>query len=139
MTGYDGPIAGHGTAAQRLVPTVVMTGGCLARVGDLVRCDATQAAFTVSLPTAPLDGSPVGAQLFATSGNAVTLQCGGSDVFGVQGGATSIMLAALDEGMVFQYSAAAARWDVTANTSSFTQSDSRYLGGAAAMAIALGV
>lgn len=139
MTQYDGPVAGHGTAVQRLVPTVTVTGGYLAHVGELVLCDATTATFTVTLPAAPLDGSPVGARLVAAaSGNTVTLACGGTDAFGAQSGATTIVLRGADEGMAFQYSAATGTWHVTANTSSLSGSDTRYLGGAAALALVFG-
>lgn len=99
-----------------LTPTAVKTTGYTAAVGDLVPCDTTSAGFTVTLPTAPADGSVIAVKLVIQGGtNAVTIACGGSDVFNKAAGATTGSLSILAQAMVLQYKASSAIWYVVAD------------------------
>jgi hypothetical protein len=100
-----------GTLAQLLTPTTVQTGAVTASTGQLVVCSTTSAAFTVTLPTAPANGSQVGATIVAGgSPNSLTVATGGSDVFNVASGPTTITLPYLNQVMVFQYDSTNAVW-----------------------------
>jgi len=52
--------AGTGSGGGGLTQTEVKTSNYTAVVNDLVRTDSTNAAFTVTLPSAPADGDKVG-------------------------------------------------------------------------------
>lgn len=80
--------------------TAVKTGTYTAAPWELVRCDATSAGFTVTLPAAATAGQQVAVKLLATSGtNTVTVARAGSDT--INNAATSITLTLTDEAVVF--------------------------------------
>jgi hypothetical protein len=128
--GTDVPVADGGTGAstaanartnlgvaQRLTPTAVKTAATYtAAVGDLVPVDTTSNAVTVTLPSAPADGSMV-AVTFVTQGstNNVTIARGGTDVFNKTGGSTSITLTSVPSSRLFQYQATGGIWHVVAS------------------------
>lgn len=91
--------------AGAVTRTVVKTAAYNAAVGDLVVCDtATTGAFAVTLPTAPANKSVITVKHILQGGSlAVTVTCGGSDVFNKAGGSTSLTLTRLNESMVLQY------------------------------------
>lgn len=91
--------------AGALTRTVVKTANYNAAVGDLVVCDtATTGAFAVTLPTAPANKSVITVKMVIQGAtNAVTVACGGSDVFNKAAGSTSLTLTRLNESMVLQY------------------------------------
>lgn len=99
-----------------LVPTPVKTGAYNANVADMVVCDVSGGSFTVTLPTAPVDGSVVGVAVVKNTAyssgnfapNFVTLAAGGSDVFQVASGATSELVGA--GAVLLQYKASSAIW-----------------------------
>jgi len=97
----------------RLNPTAVQTSAYTALWGDFVLCDTTSAAFTVTLPTAPQDGTRVGVKIvtFGTGHN-VTVATAGSDVFNKSGGSTTLTLQVLNQGVILQYQAATRVWVV---------------------------
>lgn len=116
------PAPGGGIA---LVPTA-KSANYTASSGDLVVCNATSASFTVTLPNAPANGSVVGAKMTATaSSHTVSIACAGSDVFNVSGGATTLTLSLLMQGMILQY--ASGIWYVTSDDLPLGQLDARYL------------
>jgi hypothetical protein len=129
--------AGAASAAQaaaiaasqgRLTPTAVKTANYSAAVGDLVPCDTqTTGAFTVTLPTAPADGSVVAVSLVKqASTNAVTLAAGGADVFDVAGGTTTATVVSLFQVETFQYKASTAIWYRLSGRLGRSQLDARY-------------
>lgn len=100
-------------AGSSLTPTAVKTTAYTAAASDLVICDISGGAFTVTLPTAPADKTQVGILIVKISNSntyALTVGCGGSDVLNIASGATSIGITALDQRLVLQYSSSAAIW-----------------------------
>jgi hypothetical protein len=108
-----------------LTPTAVKTSAYNALPGDWVLCDVSAAGFTVTLPTAPIDGTVIAIKIvvfFSTSGGALTVAAGGSDVFNVASGPTSTFVFRLNETRIFQYKASAAIW-LDIGASDFIQSN----------------
>jgi hypothetical protein len=119
------PSAGSGSALAR---TAVKTSAYTAQPGDLVACDPTAAAFTVTLPSAPADKALVEVKIItATAPNAVTVACGGSDVYNRTGGATTFALTMPGHSATFQYDAASHVWTITQSDTPLAQLDTRYL------------
>jgi len=98
-----------------LATTAVKTANYTAGANEIVPMDATAAARTVTLPTAPADRTQVIVKKIDTSGNAVTLACGGSDVFNKTGGSTSLTLPYLNRSIAVQYDSSRSVWTVIAN------------------------
>lgn len=111
-----------------LTPTAAKTANYTAAVGDLVPCDTTSGAFTVTLPTAPADGSVIAIKVVAPSPavNAVTYACGGSDVFNRAGGGTTGTLALVGQSALLQYKTTGAIWYVVVTDVPLAQLDLRY-------------
>ena len=128
------PEAGDYTAAlvgamAVLVPTAVKTTNYNAAVADLVPCNSSGGAFTVTLPTAPSDESLIAVKIVvAPGGHNVTIAAGGSDVFNVAAGATSLTLSLLFQGVVLQYKATGAIWYVLTDDLTLASLDLRYTG-----------
>lgn len=99
-------------AALQLV-TAVKTTTYTAAVGEFVPCDATSGGFTVTLPSAPTDGAVITVKKTDSGSNTVTVARGGSDVFNVSGGATSMSLTKQDQAQRYVYKASGAIWYVT--------------------------
>lgn len=97
-----------------LTPTAVKTANYTAVVGDLVPADlATTGSFTVTLPTAPADGSVIAVKVVATSGaRTCTVAAGGSDVFNIASGVTTKVLSRVNEVALVQYKSSGAIWYV---------------------------
>lgn len=110
-----------------LTPTAVKTTTYTAAAGDLVPCDTTSAGFTVTLPTAPADGSVIAVKhVIRGSTNVVTVAAGGSDVFNKSGGGTSQTITLVNQGMLFQYKSSSAVWYIVTADFSLATLDSRY-------------
>lgn len=92
--------------------TAVKTTTYTAAAGEYVPCDATSGGFTVTLPTAPADGSMITVKKTDSSSNVVTISRGGSDVFNASGGATSVSLTRQGQGIRLVYKATGAIWYV---------------------------
>jgi hypothetical protein len=110
-------------------PTAVKTGTSYTAVaGDFAKIDSTAGAYTVTLPTAPPDKTVAGVKLVAsaTAVNAVTVTCGGSDKFNTSGGAATLTLKVLGQGVLLQYDTAATAWDVHGDDLPLGQLDARY-------------
>ena len=122
-------ITGAGGADKLgLTPTAVKTANYTAAVGDFVPCDtATTGSFTVTLPTAPADGSVIGAKQIAVSGSrVVTIAAGGSDVFNVAAGPTTRTLTVLNQAILLQYKSSSAIWYTVADDLPLAATDARY-------------
>ena len=77
--------------ARKLTPTAIKTTTYTAVDGDLVNCDATAGAFTVTLPTAAPD-IVIAIRKGDTSVNAITIARAGTDTIGIVSPVTSITL-----------------------------------------------
>jgi hypothetical protein len=109
-----------------LIPTATQTANYTASPLDLVVCDTTSAAFTVTLPTAPADKTRIGAKIITQGGtNGVTVAAGGSDHIAT-GNAASRGLKLLGEAVELQYQASTALWFVPASDTPVGQLDLRF-------------
>lgn len=77
--------------AALLTPTGVKTANYTASAGDLVPCDTSGGAFTITAPTAPAAQAQI-AVLLINGTNPVTIAAGGTDVFDKAAGPTSVTL-----------------------------------------------
>ena len=114
---FTGAWENSGTAVlgniARLAPTAVKTSGYTAVPGDFVAVSTGSGSPTITLPTAPEDQARIGVKMVVLSGsNTVTIAAGGSDVFNVAAGSTSLTLTRLFQTVIVQYNAAAAIWYV---------------------------
>ncbi len=110
-----------------LTRTAVQTTTYTAAANQIVPCDTTSGAFTVTLPTAPAADTVVVIKMVTQSGtNAVTYACGGSDVFNKTSGATSGTLTLLNQGVLLQYNGSGI-WTVLSDDLPLSQLDLRYL------------
>jgi hypothetical protein len=122
--------AGTGTGAARddhvhpasaadklgLTPTAVKTSAYTAAVGDFVPVDTTSGSVTITLPTAPADGSVIAIKhVIRASTNTVTIARGGADVFNKAAGSTSLTLFDANTSMLLQYKTTGAIWYVVAD------------------------
>lgn len=122
--------AGLLTKAQALVATAVKTSAYTAAAGDLVPVDTTSGAVTVTLPTAPADGSRVAVKhVIQGSTNAVTVNCAGSAVFNRTGGVTTFSLPLSSQGAILEYKSSGAIWYIVADDIPLAQLDIRYVKG----------
>lgn len=111
-------------AQQRLTATATKTAGYTAASGDLVICDATAGAFTVTLPAASIAGQVVAVKMIATSGsNVITVSRAGSDT--INSAATTATVSLLDE-VLWLVSDGAGHWWIAAGQKSLSSLDSRY-------------
>lgn len=126
-SGAYNDLSGKPTVQAPLTPTAVKTADYTAAANDLVPVDASGAARTVTLPTAPADRTRVGVKVVAISGtNTVTIACGGSDVLNKTGGSTSATLSLLNQSVTLQYSSALAVWYVLSDDLPLSGLDGRF-------------
>jgi len=104
-------------AGEALTPTT-KTGAYTASVGDFVICDASAAAFTVTLPNTPSAKSRVAVKkIDVVVGNTVTVAAAGADKFNSTIGPTSLALNGQNHALVFEYTSGV--WnEVSTNTGS---------------------
>lgn len=115
------------TAGTGLVPTAVKTSAYTAVAGDLIPVDTTSGAVTITLPTAPADGSLVAVKhVIQGSTLAVTVTAAGGAVYNKAGGGTSITLALLNQAITLQYKATGAIWYVVGDSFALTSLDARF-------------
>lgn len=113
----------------RLNPTAVKTANYTAVANDFVPVDTTSGNITVTLPTAPADGTRVGVKQVIQGGtNTVAVACAGSDVLNKSGGSTSLTLTTLAQGTQLQYSATSGIWYAISSDFGLSQLDVRYAG-----------
>ncbi|HXB12071.1 MAG TPA: hypothetical protein VNZ45_08815, partial [Bacteroidia bacterium] len=91
-----------------LQPTAVKTSNYTAVRNDFVPADITS-SWTLTLPTAPTDGTQIGVKIVAPSSptNSLTINCGGSDVINISG-TTSLSLTRTGQEKIFQYKSSTA-------------------------------
>lgn len=109
-----------------LSPTATKTTAYTASAQDLVICDATNATFNVTLPSAPSDGSIVEVKKIDSSTNTVTVSVSGSDVF-MTGSSTTLTLALQGHAVTWRYQSSSAKWIALTNDLPLTSTDGRYL------------
>lgn len=110
-----------------LTTTAVKTSAYTTPGNEIVLADTTIATFTVTLPTAPANGTRVIVKLIASAGtvNALTVTVGGSDHVNTSTGPTSFNLVLLNQAVTLQY--AAGVWVVSADDLPLSQLDGRYV------------
>src|SRR5664280_1933694 len=111
----DGTLKASGSLSSKaavLTTTSVKTTTYTAAANQLVPADATSAAFTVTLPTAPADKTRVFVKKIDSSANAVTIATAGSDVFNETGGSTSVSLTLQNQTVTVQYNSSTNIWYV---------------------------
>lgn len=99
--------------APKLTPTSsVLSAAAVLGAGDLARADTTNGAFTLTLPTAPPDGTVCGAQLIgSSSAHALTIAAGGTDVIESWGStAATYLVNRPGQRARFEYDAALTQW-----------------------------
>jgi hypothetical protein len=90
--------------APALIPTAVKTAAYTASANEFVPVDTTSNPVTITLPSAPANGTRFGVKLVIQGGtNTVTVTRGGTDVFNKTGGNTSVTITLLNQGVQFQY------------------------------------
>ena len=96
--------------------------------GVFYQCDTTAGAITLTLPHPAADKVQVGFKLIASSATVspVTISCASGDCFNAAGGATTVTLSTLWQGMVVQYDAALGIWYIVGDDLSLAQMDARY-------------
>lgn len=116
-----------------LTVTPVKTGNYTLAANELARADTTTGGITFTLPSSPAANTVIGAVLVAVSANnALTVTCGGTDVFDRTGGPTSIILNNAAQTLLAEYSVGV--WVVTVrplpslNDGSYTTVDSATAG-----------
>jgi hypothetical protein len=98
--------AGGPGGTPALSQTAVQTANYTASANQLVPVSTASGAVTVTLPSAPPAGTLADVKLVTLgAGNAVTVACGGSDVFNKTGGGTSLILSLQGQGVLMQYQA----------------------------------
>lgn len=102
-------IYGAADRAYMVEPVAVQAANYTLAANQLAPMDATGAARTATLPTAPPDGTVACVKKVAGT-NSVTVATGAGDVFNVAGGPTTWTLSLVGQGVVVQYSASAAIW-----------------------------
>jgi hypothetical protein len=119
--------AGAPTALTRATP-VTAAGPTTVAINTIVPVDTTSNAVGLTLPTAPAEGSRVAVKHIIQGGtNAVTITCGGSDVFNKATGPTTKTLTLLNQAVNLQYTATGAIWTVTAEDQPLSNLDARYV------------
>jgi hypothetical protein len=103
------PSAGPQGAPGRLTPTAVKTANYAAAGGELVQCDPSGGAFTVTLPAANsvLPGTPIYVKNTTTSTTAITVAKTGADT--VDGGSSGSIAAS--KGVLRLVSDGTSNWD----------------------------
>lgn len=112
-------------AAPGLNPTAVKTANYTAAANEFVPVDTTSGAVTITLPSAPANGTRFGVKLVTQGGtNGITITRGGTDVFNKTGGNTSVTVTLLNQSVQFQYSSGI--WYGVAADIGLTALDARY-------------
>jgi hypothetical protein len=116
-----------GFFSLKLFPTAVKTANYTAAANDFVPVDTTSGNVTITLPSAPNDGTRFGAKMVIQGGtNTVTITRGGTDVFNKVGGSTSVTLTLSLQSVQFQYQASTGIWYGVAADIGLTALDARF-------------
>ena len=107
--GYNGTTWGS-IGAGGLNPTAIKTSNYTAATNDLVRCDSTAGAFSITLPASPTDGDIIGlvdiAETFGTYAVSVLPNTGKT----IEGDSTSLILDMNGAYVSFVYNSATTNW-----------------------------
>lgn len=122
--GADLLLPGDIGAIPKLVPTATKTSAYTAVSGELVMCDDTAGAFTVTLPAATV-GSLLAVKKIVSSGNSITISRAGTDTIG-GAAATTVAIRLIDETTWLQCSSAGV-WMPIMNWVGVPSTDSRYV------------
>ena len=119
-----------GLAAKEpiLTPTAVKTTTYSAAAGEFVLCNAAS-PFTVTLPSAPADGSRAGAKIVlpTSAPSTITVACGGSDTLNRTSGPTSLTLTLAGQAVTMQFVAGSpGYWVITDDDLPLSQLDTRF-------------
>ena len=109
-----GVVIGTDVAPPITVSAVKTTTYTIA-ANELARANTSGGAFAFTLPSAPANGTVCGA-ILVTAGNTLTVNRGGTDVFDVSGGPTSMSLYAAGDVLLAEYSGGV--WLVTVRPAS---------------------
>lgn len=93
-----------------LTPTAVKTANYTATAGEYVPVNTTSGSVTVTLPTAPADGTQIAVKIVSGGNSCIVARGGSSDVFNVDSGSTTITLTAVGIGVTLRYAAASSIW-----------------------------
>lgn len=92
-----------------LTAVAVKTANYTAAAGEYVPVNTTSGSITITLPSAPADGTRIAIKL-VTGSNSCVISRGGSDVFNQAGGATTLTLASAGLGVTLQYATTGGIW-----------------------------
>lgn len=110
IVGATGAIGATGASGPgNLTIASVKTANYTAAAGEYIPVNTTSGSITITLPTAPADGTQVSIKVVAGSNNCVVSR-GGTDVFNVASGATTLTLSASGLGMTLRYAIAGGIW-----------------------------
>lgn len=101
-----------GTLQMALSVTAVKTSAYTAGTNEIIPVDTTSAGVTITLPSAPPEGARVVVKKVDATTNTVTIARGGSSVFNVAAGSTSLSLTVQNQAVQLQYKASTAIWYV---------------------------
>lgn len=113
----------------------VVSANYTALINQFVPVNTSSGNITITLPSAPVDGSRCGAkQVVRVVPNTVTISAAGSDVFNTTTGPTTVSLSGVNQAAIFQYVAAIGVWINISDDVPLAQTTSR----AIAMSMVLG-
>lgn len=125
---FNGTFSGLGTSASPvyLYKITPKTANYTSVAGDFIPFDTTISSLTDGLPSAPADGTIIGAKMVIQgSTNTVTVNTSGSDVINKTGGSTSFVISLVNQGVSFQYHSGI--WYVMNDDLPLGALDTRYL------------
>lgn len=102
------------TKSPLYLTTALKTANYTTPGNEFVPVDTTSNSVTITLPTAPADGTQSGGKMVVQGGtNTVTFACGTGDHINTTGGSTSaVALTKLNQAINYKYNAASAVWYV---------------------------
>ena len=115
-----------GTVAPLVIDAVVSATTANITAGHYTPCGTASNVVTLTLPTAPPNGTRCGAEMVSGGAHSVNVVTGGSDVFDVTSGATTASLLTVLQSAVWQYSTSGAIWYSVSNNLLLATLDGRY-------------
>jgi hypothetical protein len=101
--------------SNSLTPVATKTSNYTANANELVPCDISIGSFTVTLPTAPIDGTRVQVKIIKdNSAYNLVIQTGTDDVLNIAGGITKMYMNLDLDDVQLQYQASTKVWFATA-------------------------
>ena len=108
VSGSQGATGATGPGVSYTV-TSVKTANYTAVANDYIPVNTTSGSVTITLPTAPADGALVAVKVVAGT-NACIVSRGGTDVFNIASGATTLTLSTAGIGVNLRYTSATGIW-----------------------------